>query len=229
MPASNAGFDKHLLTLTVSDTEWNYYQAVELFFHYDGTSAGGGTTPNWFYYWSEIRSPAQGTGNTAGLTFQGTATAGDCTWGYNGSASPTVITITPRNSLTDFVGMVAHEERHELDFFDEIWGGTGYNAAHDSDADAIRDAWEQAQFGNLTRGFSYVFETSNVHFAWSDDRADLAARDEVNANITIDLQDWSDVRLPPQYRYTFRDDNPPDNTHDRTTNWITAGNNKDYP
>jgi len=257
MPASNAGFDKKLLTLTVSDTEWNYYQTVELFFHYDGTSAGGGTTPNWFYYWSEIRSPIAAAGSPGVPLFEAHSTIND--WReFIGTNQESRIRLTSPGRLSFYIGILAHEQNHENDFYDVIWS-QGYNAQQDKDGDHLRDTWERTQPMDAATNYGpWTFdvpadpnanppeeaivgtsaaddinvwaESTQQVKSWSDDRADQAAVNAINANLDINAQDWSDVNvgIPPDGTLSevFYDENR--QTEAKTSNPLSCSNNKHY-
>ena len=42
------------------------------------------------------------------------------------------------------MGLVAHENQHHKDFYDEVWGGLMYDSSLDTDRDGLRDDWERA-------------------------------------------------------------------------------------
>jgi hypothetical protein len=112
-----------------------------------------------------------------------------------------------------------------------VWDGTGYKPAEDADFDGLRDAWETAQYGNLAMDLDFWLETDRNHYAWSDVRADIAAKDAVNANLGIDALDWSDRIIPSGRTLEWEDDNPPEPpvpSLKQTCEPTTHGNNKNF-
>ena len=156
-----------------------------------------------------------------GLTFH----PGDkWSWYHAHGYTPSIVTAyLPRAtehpaSLSGFVGMVAHEERHELDFYDVIWQGGGYQQPADGDNDWLRNAWEtdkggwetaglyednRGGFGTPEKNEGYYFETTAANFAWSDVRADAAAKSAVDSNRRIDSEDWSDLKVGSDVVHVF--------------------------
>ena len=152
----------------------------------------------------------------------------------------------------------SHEQKHENDFWEVIWGGTGYKAADDRDHDFLNDDWERTQqlapatghgpwtfdvpaYGglpavvgtNAAKDNDAAFETERAYFSWGDDRADIAAKDAINmpANLGIDAQDWSDLKVNAGITHDFEDDNPPlppASSHKQTCQPTTSGNNKQF-
>ena len=86
-----------------------------------------------------------------------------------------------------------------------------------------------------------VFETTgpDPHTAWSDLRADVEAKAVMDANPSLNADDWSDVTGDPVekgYQHEWIDDQDTTNVDDevdeldnmQTTIEATAGNNKDF-
>ncbi len=137
------------------------------------------------------------------------------------------------------MGVVAHEQKHEDDFYEVIWDvdvdedgePDGYvrNPEHnlDQDADSLRDEWEKQKYGDLSKGQSYFFETDQNHYAWSDDRADVAAKNAVNNHLSIDRYDWSDLDVSAGRIFIYKDEDEDQlpGSHAQKTNATKSGNN----
>jgi hypothetical protein len=171
-------------------------------------------------------------------------------WSHATYGQPSVITThlaSADPSLADFIGMVAHEQKHENDYFDVIWQGQGYIKTGDTDSggigDWIRDEWEKTAgrwkatydytddrggWGDDSKTEQFYFETDVTNFAWSDVRADDAAKRAVDANPEINQEDWSDLKVRPlQYEYKSTTGSPnPKRFVFRTTE--TCRNNKNF-
>ena len=81
----------------------------------------------------------------------------------------------------------AHENKHHIDFFQEIWRGTGYEEMEDEDEDGIRDDFEIDQYGNLSKTFDYIMQED-----WSETRATAAG----NA-ASGDTSNWNNYWCDP--------------------------------
>jgi hypothetical protein len=227
MPTAPTAFGAKTLRLrfkaAYNRPSWRCEQPMELFFHYAGTGNPGQNQPNWLYYWSQIQGAVAGGGNGGKLSL-GAGTINRWTWlgGNKGST----ITLAPQGALSGYVGILAHEQKHENDFFDVIWQGGGYNLAADGDKDDLRDGFEIAQYGDTSKDSMYAFESEVAHAAWSDVRADVAAKDAVNAKLDIDSQDWSDLKVEPGLIWFFRDEDR--QSEAQTCNPTTSGNHKQF-
>lgn len=62
--------------------------------------------------------------------------------------------------------------------------------------------------------------------SWGDIRADRAAVAAVNANLSIDADDWSDLIVESGKRYDFADEDYGDGV--LHSNFTTLGNNKHF-
>jgi hypothetical protein len=235
MPTRYNHFGKKTIAMSMENTEFKWYQDVEFFFHYAGTGgrAGANPVPNWFFYWSQIKSATAAPGN-GGFSFRHGA-ASEWIFDSNGTAAGTTsrIEILAPSSLSAFIGITAHEQKHEDDFWRVVWDGTGYKPAEDADFDGLRDAWETAQYGNLNKDLDNMLETTaTTGYAWSDVRADIAAKDAVNAHLGIDALDWSDQKVSSGIesgtKIIWQDDDPPDDTHRQECSPTTSGNHKNF-
>jgi hypothetical protein len=63
--------------------------------------------------------------------------------------------------------------------------------------------------------------------AWSDVRADVAAKNAVNANLGIDASDWSDSTVASGVPHSFGDNDRPA-SETQTANPTTSGNHKGF-
>jgi len=230
MPQNNSGFGAKYITLTFWPPrwkKWNYYQKVELFFHARGTADRGGDypEPNMFYYWKQIPgvAPTAAPGNP-GFSFRhglpedaegqkgrkGTKWHWESNWTAAGTRSWITIYDGEIKSLSMFLGIAkGHEQKHETDYWAEIWAGGGYVPANDADRDGLRDAWERTQPMGAGTGYgpwtfdvpaaptlpavtgtnaawdngaahTAAFESEGAFRSWSDARADVAAVQVVN-------------------------------------------------
>ncbi len=224
MPRTNAGFGVRHVSLILGREEgpgFGFYQKVELFFHYKGAANPGRQHPNWFYYWSQIAKATPGVGSP-GIVFRVLPPGSGWDWTVRADAqNRTEIRASlslpqfgkPVARLSGFVGMMGHEGKHETDYYDVIWQKGGYKAAEDNEAgggDGIRDAWENTRgaweekqdpssdvggFKDTTKPAGYYFETTPTDFAWSDVRADIAAKQAVDAEPDVDKRDWSNLHV----------------------------------
>ena len=245
MPAKMTHFGPKFVTLQIEDREdhWRYYQKIEMFFHTSGTANPGRTNPNWFYYWRQVSEPRAGAGNTAGVNFTRGA---KWTWAHHPThAGQSTVTTPPAvPNLASFVAMVAHEQKHETDFYEVIWQRRGYKRAEDGDRDDIRNNWEtvagrwkragdytddKGGFGNLSKNEEFYFDTTTADFAWSDVRADAAAAQAIKNDPSINLQDWSDLGVIAVDTHVFQSDKgSPDPKRFVFKASTDAGNNKHY-
>ncbi len=144
--------------------------------------------------------------------------------------------------------MLAHEQQHEDDFFEEIWEGGGYDAQKDNEGDTLRDDWEATQVMDGSNEWGqWVFDVpggadgtdqdkdsevwvetidhdqEGLIISGSDERADDAAKAAVDADRKINKKDWSDLDVDAERRQ-FGDE---DGGAEEKTN-LLQGNNKDY-
>lgn len=219
MPPRFDDFGRKRVTLTLVDVQgkssgFYWYQDAEFFYHTTGVEGArqhsGEPAENWFFYWSQIKKPRAGAGNVAGIVFTQDLLASsryDYYWqpGPGGSTSTIVIHRVP-GSLAGFLALLGHEQQHELDYYEEIWEKNGYRQDEDFDRDNLRDAWEQKQYGDLSRDLNYAFETERVEdppgsekfrtiLAWSDERADKAGIDLLRTELAVNQYDWSDLTV----------------------------------
>jgi hypothetical protein len=272
MPAVPTAFGPKKLRLrfraAYNRPSWRCEQPMELFFARNGVSASSvqgvpayvtAGSPNWLCYWTQIYPLTKGGGNP-GITLAAGAdsehtlqfqTVTDPATGKLISQSLLGSSITIRaahaDSLSAFVGIFAHEQTHENDFFDVIWGGGGYAVAQDRDFDFLKDDWERTQpmlppwsfdvpaYGNLlampgnnpAEDHSAWGESTVKYAAWSDVRADVAAKNAVNANLGIDASDWSDSTVASGVPHSFGDNDRPA-SETQTANPTTSGNHKGF-
>lgn len=254
MPARHDDFGRKRISLNLLNAQgqpsgFSWFQDVEFFYHAAGAEGPRqhGTDPaeNWFFYWSQIVKPRKGQGNPTGLHFH--QNHGGQTSNFHYYWSPTlggtkrseIVIMRNPGSLAAFVALVGHEERHELDFYEVIWGEMGYDLAKDSDKDWINDNWEMTQYGHRDYDFGRVFETGIYDgvliLAWSDERGDKAGIDLLRNNIDINRLDWSDAVVPGNRVSILQDEDDPRKGADQlpldTDKFILVpiGNNKANP
>ncbi len=260
MPAKHDGFGKKQIKMVLGKKPWAWYQHVEFFFHIDGTGgrAGKSPVPNWLFYWSQIEGPSKATG-APGVPTLGVHPNPPANDIHINITKASAVRLSLPDCLAGYVGILAHEMKHEKDFYEVIWNGGGYQAAQDRDGDTLSDEWERRQemdaakkYGPWTfdvpadpnakppkppvkgtdakRDGDVAFESYGKIKSWSDDRADEAAVKAVNANLGINIKDWSDLKfqIPPnttRWEEFYDEDR---RSEARKSKPLTSGNNKHH-
>ncbi|MBS3751723.1 MAG: hypothetical protein KGY39_09495, partial [Anaerolineales bacterium] len=232
MPQKYDDFGKKTITMRLGGEEspWNYYQDVELFFHAEGTGNPGGQDPNWFYYWKQIEEPDAAQGNPQLQFEEGVVQGGDASWQWLGAGNGSRVRIEGPDkngveSLAHYVGMLAHEQQHEDDFFEVIWAvdddgddepdAYGYQNNLDQDNDGLRDDWEATQ----------VMQGSNDWGPWTFDVPGGADGDDPDKDDEVWAETIKDPQGDPVISWS---DERADNAAKAAVNADTEINKKDW-
>ncbi|MFA6032910.1 MAG: thrombospondin type 3 repeat-containing protein [Myxococcota bacterium] len=104
-------------------------------------------TPNWYYYWTQ-ETPRPATVLKREWSSEYSGPNGSAAWWqvFSVNFTPTTITVYEGASASYLyaTSVMAHENKHEKDFREEIWKGQGYNSSKDQDQDLLNDEWEIA-------------------------------------------------------------------------------------
>ena len=160
LPEDNSSFGLKRITLSYNydGISFTIYRDIKVFFPRDATNNPGGTTQNWYYYWTQIT----GSNN---LAYGGAHATQLGYYDYNGSSGHLdkciiydKVTTTGNDDegggygppgIDSFGQTVIHERKHR----DQFWGGytdtTGdgipdYDPARDQDGDWLSDDYEDA-------------------------------------------------------------------------------------
>lgn len=160
MPQNNSGFGVKDLQMRLrhpdTDAVWHTSppRASEVFFPRDETNHPGGTTPNWYYYWSQTSANhgthtyyAAGTG-TGHTDWSGSAWVAYIHPGARGTTAAG--TWGDARGIDLFANLVRHEGQHVLDLI-ESWGNAARVGADDLDGDWLRDSLDPS----LVAGHAY--------------------------------------------------------------------------
>lgn len=115
-------------------------QKATVFFDRDATTHPGGTTPNWYYYWSKSAANTGINQYNAGLSYDGMYTFGDNYFEIGPSAKGQDGGWVVRGDGIDNFGSTCIHEKAHMDYYFTAWNP--YDAAQDADGDFLKDSDE---------------------------------------------------------------------------------------
>jgi len=155
LPQNNSAFGEKIASYSVSEFGCQGQGKAKIFFARDAKNhpgTGSGTTPNWYYYWSQTGSDYGTHEYLAGSrSYTGYSNGSWRCFIRDSTVSYDVELHNVRNTndytydegIEHFAFVVRHEEQHRLDFSSSTnWGASDSVASLDLDQDMLRDTIE---------------------------------------------------------------------------------------